>query len=104
MTARRVVAKGKATVVELQGSERAATVGESLFDEILPADGGEWTQAARRLVGDAASEWVPNRAKTSKDSGDSAETWDDSFDRFTEAEQRDEALRRAAEEELDALE
>lgn len=105
MTARSVVAKGKAMVVELRGSTRAATLGESLLDEILPADGGEWTQAARRLVGDSASEWVPNSAqKTSTGSEDSAEIWDDSFDRFTEAEQRDEALRRAAEEELDALE
>ena len=81
----------------LRTSERAATVGESLFDDILPPDGGEWTQAAREYMGHKVEDWAPDvdrKGVSRQQTLDELGGW---VDDVSEAERKEEALRRAAE-------
>ena len=102
--ARQTLSGVKHTIVGFRTSERAATVTESLFDDVLSPNGGEWTQAARNYVADKAGAWIPDADRSGATRDEVLKELDASFDRISEADRRDEALRRAAEEELDSLE
>jgi len=96
--ARQLLMTAKIHCTNLASDEAAATLGESLFDRALPEEGGAVTQTARKWLGEALFDGDPGTRPE--------EDWTESLGtegQITDAERQEEALRRAAEDELDAL-
>ena len=102
--ARQTVEQARRHLAGLRAGERAATLGESLFDDILPPDGGKFTQAARGYVQDRAGDWMLDTDRSGVSHQQTLDELRGLVDGASEDERREEALRRAAEEELDDLE
>ena len=79
-------------------------MGETLLDRVLSPEGGEITQRLRQAVGDAAPAWVPDVDRDAMGKQQALAELDEQLTSASDAVQREEALRRAAEAELDALE
>lgn len=96
-----ILEEAKRQTAELQSSERASTFGESTLDGVLPDSGGAVTQFLRKAVGDRAPSLVSKRNTVGYQ--EALDELGDSLEGSAESALKEEALRRAAEAELDAL-
>lgn len=99
-----VVEVATVQAAELRSTERAATLGEAALDRVISPTGGSVARRLRDAVGQVAPALVPDVERDAMGQQDALDALGMKVDAATRAARGDEALRRAAEAELDALE